>query len=68
MTISIGDLVWYKPTPREPTLKEWGVGMVIKIWKSEGTAGVYRVHWQKPENFRYPNCYAYQLVKVDSDA
>ena len=66
--LSIGDLVWYKPTPREPTLKEWGVGMVIKIWKGEGTAGLYRVRWQKPENFRYANCYEYQLVKVDSDA
>ena len=67
--LSIGDLVWYKPTPREPTQKEWGVGMVIKIWKeTTGTHPIYRVRWQKPENFRYPTCYAYQLVKVDSDA
>ena len=66
--LSIGDLVWYKPTPREPTQKEWGVGMVTKIWKSERTFPLYRVRWQKPENFRYPTCYAYQLVKVGSDA
>lgn len=70
MTISIGDLVWFTPNKAHKTKpqKEKGVGMVTKIWKGEGTHPVYRVRWQKPENFRYNNCYAYQLVKVNSDA
>ena len=61
--LSIGDLVWYK---QERTYKEKGVGMVTKI--IEGNYPLYRVRWQKPENFYYSNCYAFQLVKVTSDA
>ena len=67
---SIGDLVWYTPSKNKGLRpqKELGIGMVIKIWKREGTHPLYRVRWQKPENFRYLNCYAYELVKVNSDA
>ena len=66
MTISIGDLVWFTPNKHKALRpqKELGIGMVIKIWKGEGTASLYRVRWQKPENFRYANCYEYQLVNV----
>jgi len=68
MTISIGELVWYRPTSKSSPEKHWGVGMVTKIWKGEGTHPLYQVRWQKPKYFYYPNFYAYQLVKVTTDA
>ena len=77
MTISIGDLVWFQPVHASKPRKDKGVGMVIKIWRASATnRPLYRVRWQKPENFRYPdssykttsNCYDYQLVKVTTDA
>lgn len=84
--LSIGDLVWFRPVHASKPRKDKGVGMVIKIWSPTQThrlrpppapnRPLYRVRWQKPENFRYPdssykttsNCYDYQLVKVTTDA
>lgn len=77
--LSIGDLVWFRPVHASKPRKDKGVGMVIKIWPPSAARWdrpLYRVRWQKPENFRYPdssykttsNCYDYQLVKVTTDA
>lgn len=70
---SIGDLVWFTPNKAHKTKpqKEKGVGVVTNVLirgKGELTYSLYRVRWQKPENFRYNDCYDYQLVKVNSDA
>ena len=64
---SVGDLVWYRNRWREETMKEWGVGMVTKIYKHDPHA-VYRVCWQNTPHEIEPHCYEYQLEKVTSDA
>ena len=69
--LSVGDLVWYSGNKHKiPPRPDKGVGIITKVWENKDGKLLYRVRWQKPENFipQYPNFYAYQLVKVDSDA
>lgn len=67
--LSVGDLVWYRTRWSKQTMKEWGVGMVTKIYNDMGHPGaVYRVCWQNTSHERDPYCYEYQLEKVTSDA
>ena len=63
--LSIGDLVWYRNRWREQTMKEWGVGMVTKIYHGGPRDVVYRVCWQ--DTSLEPHCYDNQLVKVTAD-
>lgn len=68
MTISVGDLVWYRNRWREQTMKEWGVGMVTEIYHGGPRhADVYRVCWQNTGHPRRPHCHEDQLEKVNSD-
>ena len=50
-------------------MKEWGVGMVTKIYHGGPRDVVYRVCWQDTslEPQRGQHCYDNQLVKVTAD-
>ena len=68
--LSIGDLVWYRNRWREQTMKEWGVGMVTKIYHGGPRDVVYRVCWQNTLHFAdgdNKHCYEDQLEKVTAD-
>ena len=67
MTISVGDLVWYRTRWTEQTMKEWGVGMVTKIYHDSAPSTVCRVCWQNTPHEIEPYCYEYQLEKVIKD-